>query len=119
MAMAICIRCGSIKHEPVEVCAACGFRPVSTEERVKSILLSTEDIGETYLGKSKDELLALAPLVASGAYTFDDAEVKALAAEMDAVLAIPSRTVMLGLFKDVGIPVLLAMGVAIALWLTR
>jgi len=50
------------------------------QSKAKSVILSTRyDIGDEYLGKSKEELLAIGPLIAAGKYRFDDREVTVLA----------------------------------------
>jgi hypothetical protein len=118
MGVAVCINCGNLKSFTVEVCTACDFRPDSIEEKVKSILLSTEDIGDLKTGKTKAELLAIAPLVAAHTYAFDEGEVKALAAAMEESLAVPFSSMLFELFKFL-LPGLVVLGFAIFLWLNR
>lgn len=96
MGLAVCINCGSLKTFPVEVCTPCEFRPDSIEDRVKSIILSTEDIGDL-IGKSKAELIA--PLVANHTYAFDEAQVKTLAAAMEESLARPFSSLLFEMFR--------------------
>ena len=119
MSIAICVNCGNIKKDPVEVCTRCNFRPDSTEQKVKSIILSTHDIADVYSGKTKDELLALAPLVASGTYKFDEGQVQMLVAEMQAALTTPKGVLIWEFFQAIGIPVLLVLALLAILWLTR
>jgi hypothetical protein len=119
VSIAICINCGNVKAAPIELCAVCGFQPVSAEEKVKSIILSTEDIGDAQEGKSKAELLGIAPLVASGVYRFDEGRVSALAREGERVMSMPARVLLLDFIKWFGPPLLLLLSVLLLLKLTR
>ena len=118
MSVALCINCGNQKAFSVEVCLACNFAPDSPEDRVKSIILSTEDIGDLYEGKSLAELQAIAPLVAAHTYSFDEAQVRALATAMEESLATPFSSLVFEMVRFFW-PAWLAIGIAILLWLTR
>lgn len=102
----------------MEVCTACDFTPDSIEEKVKSMLLSTEDIGDLVIGKSKAELLAIAPLVAAHTYAFDEAEVKAVVVAFEESLAVPFSSMLFELFKFL-LPGLVVLGLSILLWCRR
>jgi hypothetical protein len=103
MAIAICINCGNVKDMPADRCSVCGFTPTSGEEKAKSMVLSTAyDVGDRYFGKSKEELLALAPRLADRSYVFDTREVELLQAFVETVLSDPNprRTILLGVVQD-------------------
>ena len=103
MAVAVCINCGNVKDMPADACSVCGFTPTSGEEKAKSIILSTTyDVGDRYFGKSKEELLALAPRIADRSYVFDTREVELLQACIETVLSDPNprRTILLGFVQD-------------------
>lgn len=86
-----------------DTCSVCGFTPTSGEEKAKSMILSTTyDVGDRYFGKSKEELLALAPRIADRSYLFDTREVELLQAFVETVLSDPTprRTILLGLVQE-------------------
>ena len=96
MAIAICINCGSVKDMPADTCSVCGFTPTSGDEKAKSMILSTTyDVGDRYFGKSKEELLALAPRIADRSYLFDQAFVETVLSDPT-----PRRTILLGFVQD-------------------
>lgn len=88
---------------PADTCSVCGFTPTSGKEKAKSMILSTTyDVGDRYFGKSKEELLALAPRIADRSYLFDTREVGLLQAFVETVLSDPTprRTILLGFVQD-------------------
>ena len=120
MSIAECINCGNLKTEPTEVCSHCGFVPRSAEETVKSIILSTQDIGDMHVGKSKDELLRVAPVVIEGNYRFDEAEVQRLVAAYAIARNTSLREVLSGIFWERDTLVLLvALLFALLMWLLK
>jgi hypothetical protein len=77
----VCIYCGQLKSGPQETCPSCGRTPATQEERNKSLLLSTNYylVESDYLGKTDEELLAIAQSIRSGQhYQFDEAELQRL-----------------------------------------
>lgn len=77
----ICIFSVHFKKGPQARCATCGRIPVSDEEKARSLVLSTDYyLPETdYLGKSDEELRAIAEAIRNGnRFQFDDAELKRL-----------------------------------------
>ena len=100
------------------MCDACEFLPESPQDRAKSLILSTEyDIGDEYLGLSKEELLALAPTVAAGEYRFNEREVTLLVLFGDLVMATPKSVLWLGLVKTFGPGVLFLVGLLTIVWM--
>ena len=124
MSISICIQCGYLKKaRPIAPCARCGFTPASSEDKAKSIILSTyyDDLGDEHLGlgKSREELLAIAPTVAAGDYHFDLDEVTALARRGEEVMATPGRVLLLDGAKAFGPALLLLAGLLAVIWFAR
>jgi len=120
VAIAICIKCGHVKKRLIDVCESCGFLPDSSKDKAKAMILSTEyDIGDEYLGMSKEELLALAPIVSAGEYRFNEREVVLLAWLGDYVVATPNRVVLRDLARDFGPGVLFLLGMLAVVWFCR
>jgi hypothetical protein len=116
MSTAVCINCGNLKEEPVELCPVCNFKPEISADIIKSILLSTQDVGDLMEGKSVAELRAIAPLVAAGVYRFDEDEVRYLSRESEISLATPVSALLFDMFKW-ALPALIA--IALGLWFAR
>jgi hypothetical protein len=61
-------------------CANCGFEPVSEEDWAKSLILSLDyEIDDEYLGKTKEELKAIAIEIQTGnSHEFDPLEIQSI-----------------------------------------
>ena len=100
------------------MCTACEFLPEAPADKAKSLILSTEyDIGDEYLGLPKDELLALAPTVAAGAYHFNEREVTLLAAFGDVVMATPKAVYFWDIVKMFGPGLAFVAGLLTIVWM--
>lgn len=97
MIVAVCIRCGNIKHAPAAKCATCHFQAKSAEDKARSLILSTAyEIDGDYRGKTKEELQAIAVVIAKGhPYIFDDAEVQLVADYAEKMLALPAKRILI------------------------
>src|ERR1700761_4501931 len=90
MSLAVCINCGYAKKAPIQRCPRCGFIPRAANEKAKSLVLSLNyEIGDVYKGKSKADLLEIGPLIASGKYRYDEAELDAVIRHANDILAVP------------------------------
>ncbi len=83
------------------------------------ILSTYYEINGEYRGKSRESLLALAPVVAAHRYTFDPAEVASVIAYAEEITSIPPRKLALDFLRWFGLPVLILLVVFAILWLTR
>jgi len=118
--MSVCINCGHIKKRPIDECTVCQFQPRSPEEKAKSVILSTYyDIDDQCLGKTPEELRAIASQVAAGEYRFDPREVEAVARYGESVASITTRRLVIDLIKWVGPPLFLLLAFLTIIWLAR
>jgi hypothetical protein len=74
MKFSICIKCGHTKKSPVTSCSHCDFKPRTEQDKARSLILSVAyEIDGVYLGKTKDELNAVAMQIRAGSpYEFDE-----------------------------------------------
>ena len=120
MSLAICISCGSTKNAPSRRCGACGFLPVSDEDKAKSVIVSLDyEIGGNYRGKTRDELLRIATSLRDKSYTFDPEEVANVVRNAKEVKSIPAAVLALDLIKWLALPLVILIGIAYLLWATR
>src|SRR5262245_35051327 len=56
MTIAVCIRCGKMKHGAITACLACRFTPKEPEELAKSIMLSDHVCDSAALDKASETL---------------------------------------------------------------
>ena len=120
MSLAICISCGSTKNAPSRKCPVCGFLPASDEEKAKSIILSLDyEIAGQYRGKTKEELLGIAPAIRDKTYKFDTEEVAGVIRYADGVKAIPAARLAIDLIKWLALPLAILIAIFYLLWVTR
>ncbi len=121
MSLAICIRCGTTKKNPIQKCPSCGFQPQSDEDKAKSLILSLNyEINGEYRGKSKVELLAIGQAIRDGKpYVFDPQEVAEVIQYAKRVLSIPPRVLLVDYLKWIGPPVLALAIVFALIWMNK
>ncbi len=81
-ASAVCIRCGCRKGGALQFCSACGFAPLTAEDRARSLMLSPLfDVGESTMGLSDEALADAARTLREGRpWAWDAGEVARVAA---------------------------------------
>lgn len=107
MTVAVCIRCGAAKGQPINKCATCGFKPHSDEDKAKSLMLSLDyEIDGEYRGKTKEELQRMAASIQSGQpHDFNAEEVRAIIEYAHQVTAIPASRLIIDGIKWLGPPI--------------
>ena len=110
--MAICIRCGIEKAYPLEVCAACGFTPVTSEQMAKSLILSETFVWvRMSLGGLRTNFPPSGARIRAGIpYQFDPSEVLRVGAAHDAPRATTSCQLVIDGIRWLGPPVLFLTG---------
>jgi hypothetical protein len=119
--LAVCIRCGNIKREPVGRCSVCYFQPQTPEDKACSLILSLGyEIEEEYRGKTKEELIAVAAAVQNGLpYSFDETEVQLVIAYAQLASAISVRRLTVAGIKWCLPPIVILISVYLALFWKR
>lgn len=94
---AVCIQCGNNKPVPASRCSACSFLPQTSEDKARSLILSTDyEIESEYRGKTKEELATIATAIAQGQpYAFDESEVRSVVEYAERVLSIPAKQLVI------------------------
>ncbi|MBL8217141.1 MAG: hypothetical protein JNK87_40850 [Bryobacterales bacterium] len=78
-----CSRCGEFRRVLLAACA-CGMVPNSYVEQAKSLILSTEyEVGDTWRGRSPQDLVEAAEKIRRGTFVFDPLEVSEVAAFLE------------------------------------
>lgn len=120
MSLAICISCGSTKNAPSRRCGACGFLPVSDEDKAKSVIVSLDyEIDGVYRGKTKQELIKIADSIRDKSYKFDSEEVAGIIRYAQYVKSISALELAIDLIKMLALPLAILIGIAYFLWATR
>lgn len=109
MRLSICISCGEIKKGSARKCKQCGFKPVTNEEKAKSIILSSDgEIDGEYMGKTLDELGVIRDEIRRGnSYYFNKLEVESTIDYANKGLSILPSKLVLEFIKWPTLPVLI------------
>lgn len=120
MSLSVCIRCGAIKRRPMDRCPRCGFQPATDEEKAKSLLLSLDaEIDGEYVGRSKEELLALSQNFPPGGPEFDPALVARVIAAARQATSIPASRLAIDLVRWIALPLLVLAAVLLLLHFSK
>ena len=64
---AVCIRCGEFKKDALATCKACDLTPKTDFEAARALILSEKTLyGDSYIGKSWEELEKISESIRSG-----------------------------------------------------
>jgi len=119
--LAICVHCGNIKRSLTARCANCHFQPQADEEKARAFILSTAyEIDGEYRGKTDEQLTTIAAAIENGhPYTFDEAEIQAVIAYAQRVLAVPAKQLIIDGARWLLPPFLILMVVYLLLFLPK